>query len=333
MPEEKIEQNGAGPAVDYSGAVTTGYTGPHRRSKDLPESAWIHEKGSVHIRIINWIMLGLSVFVSLVLLGTIQKKESLVEQMLGAGGEELELLQALSRRQELLTCLLLLIVVLSIVSVTLLVLRPIEEFVNRIREHKMLPMEGAHELRYFAKAYNLIFEENRQRDEELRYKVEHDPLTGLYNRGAFENLRKSYEGEQIALLLIDVDKFKEVNDNYGHDMGDRMLCKVAGLLAGIFRSTDYPCRIGGDEFAVIMTDVKAGMRDVVSDKIAAVRAGLRDVSDGLPEATLSIGVAFSEQHHAGEDLFKLADGALYETKEHGRDGCTFYDAKRGTAKQ
>ena len=300
------------------------YKGPHRRSTDLPDREVFHEKGAVRISSIHALVVLVSFGISLVLLGTIQKKQELIEQLLGSnGGESMEQLRALMRRQEWLTGLLLLVVLLSIISVVVLVLEPMRENIAQIRAHKMLPMRGAYELRYFARAYNIMFEENQRRNEELRYKVEHDALTGLYNRGAYEKLRAAHEEENIALLWIDVDRFKGINDTYGHDIGDKVLKKVAGLLAHGFRSSDYACRTGGDEFAVIMTDITPEQKQVVTERIEAVKEGLRK-RDGLPEITLSIGVAFSSQRKEGDDLYKMADKALYRVKESGRNGCAFY---------
>jgi len=310
-----------GPAV-YGAA----YHGPHRRSTDLPEKPGLHEKGSVRLQTINAIIIALASVTSLVLLALIQRKQAFIERVLDADSAELAILRQMMQRQQILTGILLLIVVVEIISVVGLILLPVEEYIVHIHENKMLPLRGSYELRYLAKAYNAMFEENQLRNEELRYKVEHDALTGLYNRGAYEKLLEEH-GQQgdIALLWIDVDKFKGINDTYGHDVGDKILQKVAHQLAGGFRVSDYACRTGGDEFAVIMTDVVPEQQQVVLSRIEAVQAGLRDVSDDLPAVTLSIGVAFSKQRREGELLFKMADKALYRVKEAGRNGCAFFN--------
>lgn len=302
------------------------YRGPHRRSSDLPDGPLRPTKGSVRLQTINGIMAGVACLVSLILLGTIQKKQRLIESVLGSDAVDMGVLRQMMQSQEILTGVLLLVVLLTIVSTVGLILWPIEEYITRIREHKMLPMRGAYELRYLAKAYNVMFEENRRRNEELRYKVEHDALTGLYNRGAYEKLLESHaEQGDVALLWIDVDKFKGINDRYGHDVGDKILQKVARCLSGGFRSTDYACRTGGDEFAVIMTDIVPEQQYVVAERIEGVKAALRATpEDGLPEVTLSIGAAFSAQRRAGDNLFKMADRALYRVKEAGRDGYAFF---------
>ncbi|MBQ9646753.1 MAG: GGDEF domain-containing protein [Oscillospiraceae bacterium] len=301
------------------------YQGPHRRATDLPDKPGLHEKGSIRLQTINALVIAVASVSALVLLATIQKKQALIEQLLASDSENMELLRAMMQRQQWLTGVLLLVVVIEIVSVVALILWPMEEYIARIREHKMLPMRGSFELRYLAKAYNVMFEENLRRNEELRFKVEHDALTGLYNRGAYEKLLHAHlEQGGVALLWIDVDKFKGVNDVYGHDVGDKILQKVARLLAHGFRATDYACRTGGDEFAVIMTDITPGQQSAILNRIRAVQDGLLDTSDGLPETTLSIGVAFSAQQREGDDLFKMADKALYRVKEAGRNGCAFF---------
>ncbi len=129
--------------------------------------------------------------------------------------------------------------------------------------------------------------------------------------------------EPLALLIIDVDKFKLVNDGYGHEIGDQVLQKVAKLLEDSFRATDFPARIGGDEFAVIVTNVTVEMKSMIENKINSLNEMLLHPTDDLPAVSLSVGGAFSECGFADE-LYKQADSALYEVKNHGRCGCRFY---------
>ena len=322
MADAKREETGKG---NVPAAPGEAYQGPRRRSKDLPERPGQYEKGAVRLKVVHFIVITLSVVASLLLLIAIQKKQTFVEQLAGLGAAELEELRRMMTQQQLLTLVLLLAVAIEIAAMVLLVIRPVENYSRSIRKQKLLSPQGSAELRYFARAYNVVFEERERRNEELRYKVEHDALTGLYNRGAYEKLLEEHGREgDIALLWIDVDRFKGINDTYGHDIGDRVLQKVARLLSSGFRATDYACRTGGDEFAVIMSDIVPGQQQVVLDRIGAVRQGLSDVSDGLPPVTLSIGVAFSRQRLEGENLFKMADKALYRVKEAGRNGCAFF---------
>lgn len=234
------------------------------------------------------------------------------------------LMRARLGRMQTVIFLLLAIVVFVIFAVIFLILWPLAVYTRQIKRDEELVVTGASELRYLAEAYNHIYQENRERTRSLRYAAERDGLTGLYNRRAYDQLLREHV-DDVALLLVDIDYFKEVNDSFGHDIGDAILKKVAASLEGQFRSTDLPCRIGGDEFAVIMTKVNPALRHVITAKVDAVRSALADTSDGLPRVTLSVGIAFSELHEGETDLYKAADRALYVVKERGRNGCAFYD--------
>jgi len=120
-----------------------------------------------------------------------------------------------------------------------------------------------------------------------------------------------------------VDKFKTVNDTYGHAVGDLALKKVASLLEECFRSNDFPIRYGGDEFTVIMTEITPEQKGVIERKLKYINNTLQSlVDEEIPKLSVSVGIAFSEQGFS-EDLFEKADGALYKTKENGRCGYTF----------
>ena len=127
----------------------------------------------------------------------------------------------------------------------------------------------------------------------------------------------------LGFLIVDVDKFKLVNDGYGHEVGDQVLKKVAKLLKEKFRASDYPARIGGDEFAVILPNVTVDLSMIIEKKITELNDILMHPNDGLPQVSLSVGGAFSESGFT-DDLYKKADEALYEVKENGRCGCRFY---------
>lgn len=126
------------------------------------------------------------------------------------------------------------------------------------------------------------------------------------------------------MILVDVDIFKSVNDTYGHAIGDALLKRVASNLKKAFRSVDYVCRIGGDEFAVIMVEVTSDLQYTIEDKLAIVNEELAKPNGEVPAITLSVGIAFSDRENAGDNIFKDADKALYYVKEHGRNGYSFY---------
>lgn len=215
-------------------------------------------------------------------------------------------------------------VILVVLVVFLLVLNPIAAYGERIRRDDPLLPGGGRELRHLATVYNAMYLENRARTEHLEHAAQHDPLTGLRNRGAYDDLLAGHADERLALVLIDVDYFKECNDEFGHEVGDGVLCKVATAIKSSFRTTDYPCRIGGDEFAVIMSDIGPDLKEVIVSRIESMQAAVSDTGDGLPGVTLSVGVAFSEKGDNGQEAYRKADSALYEVKDRGRNGYAFF---------
>ncbi len=244
------------------------------------------------------------------------------QQMLG-DAEELESTMAVQRR---LISILFVETIATFLLIIMLIIKPLRVYVNCIKEEKMMEITGSYEFKYLALTYNDIFEIKNANEAMLRYRAEHDPLTGIVNRGGFEQLKNMFRVKDVALgfLIVDVDKFKLVNDGYGHEVGDQVLKKVAAFLKDGFRATDYPARIGGDEFAVILTSMSEEMQGAVERKIAEMNDRLMHPDDGLPQVSLSVGGAFSENGFT-DDLYQKADAALYVVKENGRCGCRFYE--------
>lgn len=215
---------------------------------------------------------------------------------------------------------------ITFTMVIVLIVRPLQLYIDCIKEEKQLNIMGAYEFKYLALTYNDIYEVKASHEALLRHRAEHDPLTGLINRGAFEQMKEFFKINPcpLALLIIDVDKFKLVNDNYGHETGDQILKKVAAVIKHSFRTQDYPARIGGDEFAVIITEVTSNLQPTILNKVTEMNKTLQNPDDGLPAVSLSVGGAFSTQGFT-DSLYTEADSALYIVKEHGRCGCHFYD--------
>jgi diguanylate cyclase (GGDEF)-like protein len=234
-------------------------------------------------------------------------------------------LESAIRQQEVCMIVLFLMIAALFLMITFFIVRPLDYYVECIEEQKPLEALGARELRYLAETYNQVLEKNTVSKVELTHEAQHDALTGLMNRGAFDKLKGYLKEtfEPMALLLLDVDNFKGVNDNYGHECGDEALKKVAGLLRENFRSDDYPARIGGDEFAVIMTKITPGEKDTIRKKVDAINSKLGVAENGIPKLSLSVGIAFSQLGY-NDELYSKADSALYKTKENGKCGYTFY---------
>ena len=250
-------------------------------------------------------------------------QETTREKML----EDANALESAMDMQRKLVSILFVETVATFLLIILLIIKPLRIYVNCIKEEKTMEITGSYEFKYLALTYNDIFEIKNANEAMLRYRAEHDPLTGIINRGGFEQLKSMLQikGGALGLLIIDVDKFKLVNDGYGHEIGDQILKKVAGLLKDKFRATDYPARIGGDEFAVILTGMTEDMGAVIMQKVMDLNDSLMHPDDGLPQVSLSVGGAFSENGFT-DDLYNRADAALYVVKENGRCGCRFYEA-------
>lgn len=215
--------------------------------------------------------------------------------------------------------------VLTFAMIIILIVKPLQVYLRCIRDDKMLQIIGAYEFKHLALTYNDIFALKERHDKMLQHKAEHDPLTGLLNRSAFDSLRHllACDTGPVAFLLVDVDKFKSINDTYGHETGDATLKRVADLLQHSFRADDLCIRLGGDEFAIVLRGEMPGFEQIIKDKIRAINDALQNPEDRLPKLSISVGVAVSKAGFT-ETLYQDADTALYRVKEGGRCGCQFY---------
>ena len=222
------------------------------------------------------------------------------------------------------TVVFLLLVLALVAMITFLVRRPLTAMVQQMQAQETMEPAGVEELRYVTRTYNDILQENREARERLSHEAARDALTGLFNRGAFDLLMESADTAHMALIHVDVDYFKQVNDTYGHVIGDRVLQRVADVLRSSFRSVDILCRTGGDEFVVVMTRVDSSMRQVVLNKINNANQILQHPKDDLPPVSLSVGVAFADRENPQGTIYEDADRALYRVKQAGRAGVEIY---------
>ena len=226
--------------------------------------------------------------------------------------------------QTLLTVIFLLIVLAIVIFISTQIREPLSNMVSQMQVQAPIVPSGAEELRFVARIYNAVLEENLTARDQLSHAASHDALTGLFNRGAYDMLMKSVDTAHMALIIIDVDYFKSINDTYGHAVGDRVLKRVAEILQESFRSVDILCRFGGDEFVVVMTRVNSSMSQLVLNKVRRANSLLLNPKDDLPPVSLSVGVAFSDRKSPQGDIFTDADTALYRVKQAGRNGCEIY---------
>lgn len=168
--------------------------------------------------------------------------------------------------------------------------------------------------------------EQKTREEWLQFKMEHDELTGALNRTAFSRVTKLLESSvtPFALVLLDIDKFKLINDNYGHDVGDLVLSWLVSVLNEEMRAVDKVFRLGGDEFAVIMNRLTSAQAGLVKRTIERVNDTIMSGTNELPPFSISAGVTFTASGY-NETVYHNADKALYRTKETTHKGCTVFE--------
>jgi len=173
--------------------------------------------------------------------------------------------------------------------------------------------------------------------QDLREQTIRDPLTSLHNRRFLEDylprelIRAARELAPLALIMIDLDRFKRINDSAGHQAGDRVLVEVAGLLQRHVRGSDIACRYGGEEFALVLpnTTLESAIR-----RSEEIRSAITGEPDRLRGVTASLGVALCPTHAMdAEGLLRAADRALYEAKRAGRNQVRVFAGRRGRPRQ
>jgi len=166
----------------------------------------------------------------------------------------------------------------------------------------------------------------------LRYLALHDPLTELPNRTLLQDrlvmacAAADRKGEQVAMLFIDLDHFKSINDSFGHIAGDRVLQEIARRLKSLFRSMDTVCRLSGDEFLVVMTGVSS-REDVAcaTRKLVDSLSVEMTVEDLFLSVTASVGVAmYPHDGSEMESLIRSSDSAMYFSKQQGGNRFSFH---------
>ena len=233
--------------------------------------------------------------------------------------------QTISGQQKLLLIIFAVIAVSALLLNRLLIISPIQKSVDNLDRREPIPERGSHEMRHLARVYNEVLRDNEQKTEALSYTATHDALTGVYNRAAFDKTYRALEKDTIGLIVVDVDYFKQYNDEFGHDIGDRVLCEAADALKRNFRSEDHISRIGGDEFCIIMPGTDQSQGTKFRDKILEINKELAKTSEGLPPVTISAGIAFWDRPNPQGSIFKDADTTLLELKKSHEICCAVYE--------
>ena len=207
---------------------------------------------------------------------------------------------------------------------TRLAINPVLNAVEQIKADNPIPERGSDEFRYLASAYNKMYQKNKSSLEHLNFKVSHDELTGAYNRVGYDYLLSSIDLKTSNMMLLDVDNFKNINDTYGHETGDKILIKLVNTLQNVFRDDDCICRIGGDEFVVFMVHSSNMKRKMIESKMDQINSELGNTSDGLPPVSISAGIVNGKDVTDTSHLFEKTDKAMYASKMNGKHTYTFY---------
>jgi diguanylate cyclase (GGDEF)-like protein/PAS domain S-box-containing protein len=179
--------------------------------------------------------------------------------------------------------------------------------------------------------------ERKSIEDRISFLAHHDPLTGLSNRFSLDavlpqSIAMARRNEQrVALLFVDLDHFKEINDNHGHSTGDQVLIEVGRRLMNSVRDSDFLARIGGDEFVILLNEID-GTDDALRVASSVLEALRRPIVAGGAELTItpSIGISlFPEDGEEAATLLGCADHAMYQVKTDGRDGYRFHSSSAG----
>ena len=226
------------------------------------------------------------------------------------------------------------VLVLQVISILIMVrltsilgIHPVLKAVDNIKSDSPIPEMGANEFKYLAQAYNKMYAKYKSSLENLNFKASHDELTGAYNRAGYDLLLSGIDLSTTYMMLLDVDNFKSINDNYGHEVGDKVLIKLVNVLNSVFRDDDCICRIGGDEFVVFMVHSSGIPRRLIESKINQINEELENTNDGLPPISISVGIVNGKDVKDTEHLFERTDAAMYESKKRGKHTYTFYEKK------
>ena len=211
-----------------------------------------------------------------------------------------------------------------VLTIYFLVIKPLNFAFHSIERNEEIHSYDNREFNYIVDAYNDVRSQNEKVKEKLTYEAEHDKLTNLYNRTGYVSLYRRMRLSNVIYVLVDADGFKEINDLYGHDVGDKVLVRIAENLEKYFKE-DYAFvfRIGGDEFAILIENADERFEKLVVNRCEQINKELSQPKGRIPAITLSFGIAHGEDDDSTDTLFKKADQALYKVKQSGKSGVIY----------
>lgn len=224
---------------------------------------------------------------------------------------------------EIVGALLLINVAVAGILTGTLVFSPLRKAKTALTEGRKIEVEGCSEVRFVTNSYNEVFDANEHKKEILQFEVSHDILTGIPNRHDYVANCNRLAKDKVIYIIADVDHFKEINDTFGHAMGDTVLSEVARRLREAFLNHDRVFRIGGDEFVVMVFDTDDKRRLELKKTLKNINEVLHDLhkDNSFPLVSISFGVTMKEEAMSFEDAYRQADKALYSVKK--KAGCDF----------
>ncbi len=175
--------------------------------------------------------------------------------------------------------------------------------------------------------------ERKEYEKHLIYQASHDSLTNLPNRKYFEDRYLQIQNQQtndkrlVAVLYVDIDDFKSVNDQHGHSAGDQVLKELGSRLLGAVRESDTVARVGGDEFIIILENIQHKSNiNTIAEKVIQRISNPFDIGNELVNISVSIGINCTEKYNLPEvDLIKTSDMAMYQVKEEGKNAFRYFE--------
>ena len=250
------------------------------------------------------------------------KLDSMMENNIVESAEDLKSIMIIQQTLILINTIFILFI---IVIIHLYLIKPVNGAVNALLNDQELNIGGIKEFNYLAKTYNKVREQNINNKEKLLFEAEHDKLTHLYNRNGYDIIYKKLDLSNLAYLLIDIDKFKDVNDTCGHDKGDEVLSKVGEILTSHFDNENTNVfRIGGDEFAILIEKANESIYNEILKKFIDINNELNNLKISV---SISGGLAIGTNQDTNDSLFKKADIALYWCKSNERGRLALYNER------